>query len=118
MNATTPAQQSVLDYIQSFQLAKGYPPTRAEIGQQMGTTPNAAQGHLVALQRKGRIRIEPGKGRGIRVITETETLSLPQRSPLQLQAIEVRKIWDSEGCLSVGFPDALTRLLQMIESGN
>lgn len=117
MNPVTPAQQSVLDYVQSFHLAKGFPPTRAEISEHFGwSSPTAAHQHLQSLERKGRIRILRGQSRGIRVITETETLSLPKRTPLQLQAIAVRKIWDEEGCHSECFPDALTSLLNMIEA--
>ncbi len=116
MNPVTPAQQSVLDYVQSFHLAKGMPPTRAEISQHFGwSSPTAAHQHLQSLERKGRVRILRGQSRGIRVIAETETLSLPKRTPIQQQAIWVRKIWDEDGVHSERFPEALTSLLNMIE---
>ena len=115
MNAITPAQKSVLDYVQSFQLANGFPPSRSEIANHFNwSSANAAQEHLRALQAKGVIRLIQGQSRGIRVLNETETLSLPKRTPLQLQALEVRKIWDSEGCHSAQFPEALTALLDMV----
>jgi len=120
MSAATPAQQSVLDYVQSFHLANGVPPTRHEIARHFGwSSPNAAHQHLKLLEQKGIIRLIRGQARGIRVIpATTETLKLPERTPIQLKAIEVRKIWDSEGCHSETFPVALTELLEMIERNN
>lgn len=115
MSAMTPAQKSVLDYVQSFQLANGCPPTREEIaGHFKWRSANAAQEHLRALQAKGVIRLVRGQSRGTRIVNETETLSLPQRTPIQLQAIKVRNIWDQEGCHSAQFPEALTTLLNMV----
>jgi repressor LexA len=50
------------------------PPTRAEIAQRLGfRSPNAAEEHLKALQRKGVIEIVSGASRGIRLLMEDET---------------------------------------------
>lgn len=117
MSDITPAQRSVLDFVNGFQLAKGFPPTREEISDHFHwRSSNAAQQHLKALERRGKVRLLSGQSRGIRVLNETEMLSLPQRTPIQLQAIKVRKIWDEEGCHSAQFPEALTTLLNMVLS--
>ncbi len=47
----------------------GFPPTRAEIAQELGfRSANAAEEHLQALARKGAIEISPGTSRGIRLL--------------------------------------------------
>jgi repressor LexA len=64
----TPRQSEILDFIKSSLEANGYPPTRAEIAQQLGfKSPNAAEEHLKALARKGAIEMTPGASRGIRI---------------------------------------------------
>lgn len=70
----TPRQQNVYDFIVKTMNELGYPPTRAEIARALGfRSPNAAEEHLRALNRKGVIRMIPGTSRGIRLPTqETE----------------------------------------------
>lgn len=64
----TPRQHEVLRVIERALARDGYPPTRAEIAQALGfSSANAAQDHLQALQRKGRIALD-GSHRGIRVM--------------------------------------------------
>lgn len=64
----TPRQAEILEFIKSCIEANGYPPTRAEIAQQLGfKSPNAAEEHLKALARKGAIEMTPGASRGIRI---------------------------------------------------
>jgi len=64
----TPRQSEILEFIKSCLEANGYPPTRAEIAQQLGfKSPNAAEEHLKALARKGAIEMTPGASRGIRI---------------------------------------------------
>lgn len=59
-------QQEVLDYIQARVEADGLPPTRAEINRHFGfSSPNAAQSHLRALEKKGAVRLNPRLARGI-----------------------------------------------------
>jgi repressor LexA len=57
----------------------GMPPTRAEIAAQLGfRSPNAAEEHLRALQRKGCIQLLAGASRGIQLKdTLREQLGLP-----------------------------------------
>ncbi len=64
----TPRQSEILDFIKRCLEDNGYPPTRAEIAQELGfKSPNAAEEHLKALARKGAIEMTPGASRGIRI---------------------------------------------------
>lgn len=64
----TPAQSKVLDFIRTYMVDHGYPPTRIEIANAMGyRSANAAQEHLIAIQRKGFIELIPDIARGIRI---------------------------------------------------
>ncbi|MGE0081534.1 MAG: transcriptional repressor LexA [Thiohalomonadaceae bacterium] len=68
MAELTPRQHEILDLIREHLEATGYPPTRAEIADTLGfASPNAAEGHLRALARKGAIELVPGSSRGIRL---------------------------------------------------
>ncbi|XKE47199.1 transcriptional repressor LexA [Halomonas organivorans] len=74
----TPRQQNVYDFIVKTMNDLGYPPTRAEISRALGfKSPNAAEEHLRALERKGVIRVIRGTSRGIR---------LPAQEPEPVQA--------------------------------
>ncbi len=75
MSDLTARQAEILQFIRDTLEASGYPPTRAEICTAFGfSSPNAAEEHLRALERKGAIRLEPGAARGIRLV---EQLGLP-----------------------------------------
>ncbi|WP_313089375.1 transcriptional repressor LexA [Pseudomonas sp.] len=64
----TPRQSEILAFIKRCLDDNGYPPTRAEIAQELGfKSPNAAEEHLKALARKGAIEMTPGASRGIRI---------------------------------------------------
>lgn len=64
----TSRQQNVYDFIVKTMNEMGYPPTRAEIARALGfRSPNAAEEHLRALERKGAIRVIRGTSRGIRL---------------------------------------------------
>ncbi|SEK41072.1 transcriptional repressor LexA [Halomonas daqiaonensis] len=64
----TARQQNVLDFIVKTMNELGYPPTRAEISRALGfKSPNAAEEHLRALERKGAIKMIRGTSRGIRL---------------------------------------------------
>lgn len=73
----TARQQEILDLIKNAIIKTGFPPTRAEIANELGfRSPNAAEEHLKALARKGAIEMMPGASRGIRIVEE-EQLGLP-----------------------------------------
>ena len=64
----TLAQRNVLDYINTFREGCQCPPSRAEISANFGwRSANAAQEHLLALERKGYIKLLP-RARGIYVV--------------------------------------------------
>ncbi len=68
MIGLTDRQQQILDLIRDHIQSTGYPPTRAEIAEQLGfRSVNAAEQHLKALERKGIIEIIKGTSRGIRL---------------------------------------------------
>ena len=68
MTDLTPRQTQILRLIQDAIAENGMPPTRAEISRILGfKSPNAAEEHLRALQRKGVIDLIPGASRGIQL---------------------------------------------------
>ncbi len=68
MKNITPQQQKVLDCIQVYINKTGFPPTRADICKELGfKSPNSAETHLRALEKKGFISIESGTSRGISI---------------------------------------------------
>lgn len=68
MSELTPRQREILKLIQEAIAESGMPPTRAEIAAEMGfKSPNAAEEHLRALQRKGVLDLIPGASRGIQL---------------------------------------------------
>ena len=69
MERLTARQQQIFNLIPDNLDETGYPPTRAEIAQQLGfKSANAAEDHLRALARKGVIEMIPGASRGIRIV--------------------------------------------------
>ena len=65
----TNAQSQVLKFVRMYLKKYGIPPTRQEITTGFGwSSANAAQQHLVAIQRKGYIEFVGRKSRGIRVV--------------------------------------------------
>lgn len=68
MEKLTQRQQQVLDLIRQHIEETGYPPTRADIAENLGfRSANAAEEHLKALARKGAIEMIAGTSRGIRL---------------------------------------------------
>ena len=68
MRPLTARQAEILALIQDFIERSGFPPTRAEIAEQLGfRSANAAEEHLRALERKGILDILPVASRGIQL---------------------------------------------------
>lgn len=68
MEKLTQRQQQVLDFVRQHISDTGFPPTRADIAQELGfKSANAAEEHLKALARKGAIQMVAGASRGIRL---------------------------------------------------
>ena len=71
----TKRQQQIFDFILECMIANGAPPTRVEIADNFGfRSPNAAEDHLKALDKKGHIELRSGTSRGI-FISESARLN-------------------------------------------
>ena len=81
MKDITSQQAKVLNCIQLYIKKTGFPPTRADICRELGfKSPNSAETHLRALEKKGFISIESGTSRGIAINnpeTSEEDLGYP-----------------------------------------
>ena len=77
MKELTLRQKEVLDLIKNKILNFGLPPTRVEISKELGfKSPNAAESHLRALEKKGVISIQAGSSRGI-ILSPEESIGIP-----------------------------------------
>jgi len=78
MRPLTARQHEILALIQKHITQTGFPPTRAEIAQQLGfRSANAAEEHLQALARKGMLELSSGTSRGIRLRTAPDLMDEP-----------------------------------------
>jgi repressor LexA len=78
MQALTPRQAEIWQFIRAYQETEGYPPSRAEIAARFGfRSLNAVTGHLDALARKGAIELAPDTSRGIRLMGLAGEMSRP-----------------------------------------
>ena len=83
MKEITSQQQRVLDCIQIYLKKTGFPPTRADICRELGfKSPNSAETHLRALEKKGFISIESGASRGISIINGEQITKNAQEYPV------------------------------------
>jgi len=74
----TARQEQILNLIKDAIQNTGFPPTRAEIANELGfRSTNAAEEHLQALARKGVIEIAAGTSRGIRLLESELSNSMP-----------------------------------------
>jgi repressor LexA len=79
----TARQEQILNLIKEAIENTGFPPTRAEIAQELGfRSANAAEEHLQALARKGAIEISPGTSRGIRLVGNTTGTTGAEAAPV------------------------------------
>ena len=73
MEKLTDRQKDVLDFIKSYIVSRGYPPTVREIGKALGiSSPATIHVHLKNLEKKGIIRKEGTKNRAIELLVENE----------------------------------------------
>lgn len=79
MKSVTQKQQAVLRFLQGWQKSEGYAPSLREVARHFEMNVSAAFGHLRALEKKGLLRRQPGKGRAI--VLRQEDAS-PSRFPL------------------------------------
>ena len=77
MKNLTKRQEEILNLIKTHILDLGFPPTRADISRSLGfKSPNAAEQHLRAIEKKGYIKILSGASRGI-VLNDSENDHIP-----------------------------------------
>ena len=77
MKNLTKRQEEILNLIKTYMLDLGFPPTRADIAKSLGfKSPNAAEQHLRAIEKKGYIKILSGASRGI-VLNDSEDDQIP-----------------------------------------
>lgn len=82
----TARQEQILNLIREAIDNTGFPPTRAEIANELGfRSANAAEEHLQALARKGAIEISPGTSRGIRLTASAPAAPVAE-APMQMPA--------------------------------
>ena len=74
MKELTKQQTKVLTCVEVYLNKTGFPPTRAEICKELGfKSPNAAEMHLRALEKKGYISIQSGSSRGISIVKSQQS---------------------------------------------
>ena len=77
MKNLTKRQEEILNLIKTHILDLGFPPTRADIANSLGfKSPNAAEQHLRAIEKKGFIKILSGASRGI-VLNDSSNDEIP-----------------------------------------
>ena len=77
MKTLTKRQEEILNLIKSHIQDLGFPPTRADIAKSLGfKSPNAAEQHLRAIEKKGFINILSGASRGI-ILNDTANDDIP-----------------------------------------
>lgn len=92
----TNKQSEIYNFIVSWQVDKGYPPTQMELRNHFGFgSLNAVRSHLALIEKKGYIHLEIGKARGIRLKAVPEMASRQQEDhiPLLGQIAAGSPIW-------------------------
>jgi repressor LexA len=75
LDALTPRQREIYEFIRSKIQGRGYGPTVREIGTEFGIrSPNGVMCHLKALQKKGLIHREANMSRAIQMLHDPATL--------------------------------------------
>ena len=78
MKELTKQQSKVLSCVEVYLNKTGFPPTRAEICKELGfKSPNAAEMHLRALEKKAYITIQSGSSRGISIVKSQQEFEVP-----------------------------------------
>jgi repressor LexA len=79
----TARQQDVLDYIREYTTSQGRPPALTEIGSACrAISATAALAHVIALERKGYVKRDPHRARGIELVESTSPDQAATNAPL------------------------------------
>ncbi|MBI4773900.1 MAG: transcriptional repressor LexA [Deltaproteobacteria bacterium] len=80
MKSLTNKQSEIYEFIAAWQRDNGYPPTQEEIRAHFGLgSLNAVRNHLALIEKKGYVRLNFGKARGIR-LSPLSTQSIPTQN--------------------------------------
>jgi repressor LexA len=82
MRELTSRQQDVLNFIRTFSVRQGVPPTVREIGERFRVTPRAAFDHLRALERKGMLQRRSTTRRTSRALTLADGAGVYRSVPI------------------------------------
>ncbi len=114
MQKLTARQQEILDLIRRYIDETGYPPTRADIANELGfKSANAAEEHLKALARKGAIEMIAGASRGIRIPGMQEGLPIVGRVAAGSPILAEQHIEDRANIPATFFSPAADYLLRV-----
>jgi repressor LexA len=84
MTDLTPRQRQVLEFIDTEQRERGYPPSVREIGEAVGlSSSSTVHAHLAALQDKGYLTRDPTKPRAIEIHYEANSGAQVDRRPVR-----------------------------------
>lgn len=85
VKSLTDKQSKIYEFISAWQMENGYPPTQAEIGDHFGfCSLNAVRSHLVLIEKKGYIRLNCGKARGIQLASSPASVIRRQENSIPL----------------------------------
>ena len=85
VKSLTDKQSKIYEFISAWQMENGYPPTQAEIGNHFGfCSLNAVRSHLVLIEKKGYIRLNCGKARGIQLASSPASVIRRQENSIPL----------------------------------
>ena len=82
----TAKQGQYLAFIHAYTLVLGRPPAEADLQRHFRVTPPSVHAMVLALERSGLIRREPGCARSIRVLVDP--ITLPPLQPSHLQTVK------------------------------
>jgi DNA-binding MarR family transcriptional regulator len=82
----TEKQGQYLAYIHAYTLVMGRPPAEADLQRHFRVTPPSVHSMVLALERAGLIRREPGRARSITVLVDPT--ALPQLQPSDNQPVK------------------------------
>jgi repressor LexA len=85
MKDLTIKQTKIIEFIKHWQITNGHPPTQAEICDHFGfSSSNTVRGHLLLIEKKGHLRLNCGKARGIQLAAPLEPVSRGQENSIPI----------------------------------
>ena len=92
MQTLTSRQKQILEYLRDYLTKNGYPPSFREVAAHFKINLGTVQDHLKALTRKGYLKREPNRSRGVSLTQSSGPLrtiplygAIPAGNPLQIE---------------------------------